>query len=81
MYFAALAGGMIAEEVTTGVPIAADIACAIPEVATILQQLFTTPTFRIRTTTDVIGVELAGAFKNVLAIGAGLFGKDTPITF
>lgn len=72
---------MIAEEVTTGVPIAADIACADLNVATILQDLFSLPTFRIRTTTDVTGVELAGAFKNVLAIGAGLFGMRSLILF
>lgn len=66
---------MIAEEVTTGVPIAADIACTDQHIASLLQELFSTPTFRIRTTTDVVGVELAGAFKNVLAIGAGLFGN------
>lgn len=64
---------MIAEEVTTGVPIAADIACVDHHIGELLKELFSTPSFRIGNTTDVIGVELAGALKNVLAIGAGLF--------
>jgi len=73
MYFAALAGGMLAEEVSKGIPIAADIACEEGEVSKKLQTLFQTPLFKIRPTTDVTGVELAGAFKNVMAIGAGIF--------
>eukprot|EP01126_Amoeba_proteus_P021350 TRINITY_DN2164_c0_g1_i4.p1 TRINITY_DN2164_c0_g1~~TRINITY_DN2164_c0_g1_i4.p1 ORF type:complete len:203 (+),score=51.34 TRINITY_DN2164_c0_g1_i4:1456-2064(+) len=73
MYFTALAGGMIAEEVTQGVPIAADVACTNLSVGQMVVSLFMTPTFHLQCTTDVVGVELAGAFKNVLAIGAGLF--------
>eukprot|EP01130_Rhizamoeba_saxonica_P009714 TRINITY_DN3963_c0_g1_i1.p1 TRINITY_DN3963_c0_g1~~TRINITY_DN3963_c0_g1_i1.p1 ORF type:complete len:360 (+),score=95.26 TRINITY_DN3963_c0_g1_i1:42-1082(+) len=72
-YFAALAGGMIAEEVTTGAPIAANIACTDPGSAELLQHLFETETFLIRPLLDVVGVEMAGAFKNVVAIGAGFF--------
>jgi len=72
-YFACLAGGMIAEEVTQGSPIAADVACANIAVSQHLADLFSTNTFKIGITKDVIGVELAGAFKNVLAIGAGFF--------
>lgn len=72
-YFAALSGGMIAEEVTKNCPIAADIACEDLEVAKLLKSLFKSKTFRIEVTTDVLGVELAGALKNVVAIGAGFF--------
>lgn len=37
-----------------------------------MQQLFASPTMRVNTTSDVIGVELCGALKNVLAIAAGI---------
>jgi len=72
-YFATLAGGLVAEEVTHGWPIAADLACQNLMVAKHVRSILSSPNFKIRVTDDVIGVELAGAFKNVLAIGAGLF--------
>jgi glycerol-3-phosphate dehydrogenase (NAD(P)+) len=67
-----LSGGMIAREVTLGHPLGADIACDKKEVAKAVARLFWNDHLRIETTTDVIGVELAGAFKNVIAIGAGI---------
>lgn len=79
-YFAALSGGMIAEEVTRDCPIGADIACEDEETGKLLKTIFRSRTFRIEVSTDVLGVELAGALKNVVAIGSGFFdglGLDT----
>ena len=44
----------------------------MPTTAEQLQQLFFSPTFRVYTNPDVVGCEMAGALKNVLAIGAGI---------
>jgi len=73
LHFAALAGGMLAEEVSRGDPICADIACESVESAQKLRLLFETPLVKINVMTDVLGLELAGAFKNVIAIAAGAF--------
>ncbi|MBI1970550.1 NAD(P)-dependent glycerol-3-phosphate dehydrogenase [Candidatus Woesearchaeota archaeon] len=70
---AVLSGGMIADEVSKHWPIGADIACTNLDVARQLQLLFSSPTFKVNITRDVLGVQLAGALKNVVAIGAGLF--------
>lgn len=72
-YFAALSGGMIAEEVTKKFPIAADIACHSIEIGELLKSLFSSNHFKLQVTDDVIGVEIASALKNVVAIGAGIF--------
>lgn len=72
-HFAALAGGMIADEVARQWPIAANVACEDIRVANHLQEVFSMPTFKVNPMTDVLGIELAGALKNVVAIGAGFF--------
>jgi glycerol-3-phosphate dehydrogenase (NAD(P)+) len=72
-WFVTVSGGMIAEEVTRHWPIAADVACSDEGVAAYVADLFQTATFKLNTTTDVLGVELAGALKNVVAIGAGFY--------
>lgn len=72
-WFVAVSGGMIAEEVTKHWPIAADVACVDEGVAAYVVDLFQTSTFKLNTNTDVLGVELAGALKNVVAIGAGFY--------
>jgi len=69
---AALSGPTHAEEVGRGIPTAAVIACADPERAEALQRLFTTPSFRVYTNPDIVGVELCGAAKNVIGIAAGI---------
>lgn len=69
---AALSGPSFAAEVARGVPTAVSLACADPELAAALQALFSTPLFRVYTLDDVIGVELAGALKNVVALAAGI---------
>ncbi len=69
---AALSGPSHAEEVARGVPAAVVAACADQAVAEQVQQLFNNDVFRVYTSDDVIGVELGGALKNVIAIAAGV---------
>ena len=59
-------------EVARGLPAAAVVASADPDVATALQALLSSPTLRLYRSADVLGVEIAGAAKNVVAIAAGL---------
>jgi len=68
---AVLSGPSHAEEVSRGKPTSVVVACAEEELAVRIQQIFTTDRFRIYTNLDVIGVELAGALKNVIGIAAG----------
>ena len=70
--FAALSGPSFAEEVSQGQPTAVVAASLDPGAATAAQQLFATPLFRVYTSHDLIGTELAGALKNVIAIAAGM---------
>jgi glycerol-3-phosphate dehydrogenase (NAD(P)+) len=69
---AALSGPSLALEVARGVPTAIVAASLDLSVAQTVQQLFHRPTFRVYTTGDVLGVELGGALKNVIAIAAGV---------
>ncbi len=79
---AVLSGPSHAEEVSQGVPTAVVAAASNPELARRAQALFTTERFRVYTQGDVLGVELAGALKNVIAIACGAcaglgFGDNT----
>jgi glycerol-3-phosphate dehydrogenase (NAD(P)+) len=67
-----LAGPNIAKEVLQGMAAAAVIAMADEQVARSLQPLFGARVFRAYTSTDVIGCELGGPLKNVIAISAGM---------
>ena len=69
--FAALAGPSFAKEVIRKYPTAVTIACRNIDHAGRLQRLFYTDTLRVYATEDLIGVELGGALKNVVAIAAG----------
>lgn len=69
---AALSGPNHAEEVGKGIPSATVIASTSDEVARFFQELFTAPTFRVYTSTDLVGVELCAAAKNIVAIAAGM---------
>jgi len=69
---AALSGPNHAEEIAQKQPAAAVVACADSSHARLVQDCFTLPWFRCYTTDDVIGVEWAGALKNVYAISAGI---------
>jgi glycerol-3-phosphate dehydrogenase (NAD(P)+) len=66
-----LAGPNIAKEVLRGYAAAATIAMPDHSSAQMLQELFRTSVFRVYTSTDVAGVELGGALKNVFAIAVG----------
>jgi glycerol-3-phosphate dehydrogenase (NAD(P)+) len=69
---AALSGPSLALEVARGIPTAIVAASNDAEVANTVQTLFHRPAFRVYTTTDIAGVELGGALKNVIAIAAGV---------
>jgi glycerol-3-phosphate dehydrogenase (NAD(P)+) len=68
---AVMSGPTLALEVARGVPTAIVAASADPAMAQQVQALFHRPMFRVYTSTDVLGVELGGALKNVVAIAAG----------
>ena len=68
----ALSGPTLALEVARGVPTAIVAASADPGAAALVQSLFHRPAFRVYTSTDLPGVELGGALKNIIAIAAGV---------
>lgn len=68
----ALSGPSHAEEIARRLPASVVAASGDIALAKRVQQLFTTDRFRIYTNADLIGVELAGALKNVIAIAAGI---------
>ncbi|UCH33615.1 MAG: NAD(P)-dependent glycerol-3-phosphate dehydrogenase [Armatimonadota bacterium] len=79
---ACLSGPNLAAEVAAGIATTTVIACADVELARQAQELFMQPSFRVYTNPDVVGVELGGALKNIVAIGAGIndglsFGDNT----
>ncbi|MBU1124610.1 MAG: NAD(P)-dependent glycerol-3-phosphate dehydrogenase [Candidatus Omnitrophica bacterium] len=79
---AVLSGPTIAQEVTQGIPTTAVIASAKPTVGKFLQNIFMTERFRVYTNNDIIGVELGGSLKNIIAIACGIsdglgFGTNT----
>ncbi|MCS1409599.1 MAG: Glycerol-3-phosphate dehydrogenase [NAD(P)+] [Verrucomicrobia subdivision 3 bacterium] len=67
-----LSGPTIAREVAMGMPAAGVAASNDTNAVFQVQQLFHRPTFRVYSSTDVLGVELGGALKNVIAIAAGV---------
>ncbi len=69
---AVLSGPSHAEEIARDIPTTVVAASEKIEVAQFLQDLFMTPNFRVYTNTDVIGVELGGALKNIIALCAGI---------
>lgn len=82
---AVLSGPNLAHEILAGQPAASVVACADVDVARMLQAQFTRPTFRLYTNSDVIGCEIGGVVKNVVAIAAGIvqgfgFGDNTRAT-
>ena len=72
MPLVALSGPNIAAELGRHLPATAVAACADDSIARAVQQLFSTNWLRVYTNSDVIGTELAGATKNVIAIAAGI---------
>ena len=82
---AGLSGPNHAEEVSKGVPSATVVAGYEDRIASTFRDIFMTPFFRVYTSTDVIGVELGGASKNVIAVAAGMsdglgYGDNTKAT-
>lgn len=69
---AVLSGPNHAEEVSQNIPSATVVASVDPVLAKMLQGLFLTPAFRVYVNKDVIGVEMAGATKNIIAIAVGV---------
>jgi glycerol-3-phosphate dehydrogenase (NAD(P)+) len=68
----ALCGPSHAEEIARRMPASVVAACTNLESAKRVQTLFSTDRFRVYTNADILGVELAGAIKNVIAIAAGI---------
>ena len=74
---AALSGPSFAKEVAKGDPTAVAVASTDKDAAVTVQKEFSDPRFRVYTNDDVVGVELGGALKNIIAIAAGvLSGLD-----
>jgi glycerol-3-phosphate dehydrogenase (NAD(P)+) len=67
-----LSGPSFAREIADGKPTAVTLACAVESYAISVQQSISSTTFRCYTHTDVIGAELGGALKNVIAIAVGI---------
>jgi glycerol-3-phosphate dehydrogenase (NAD(P)+) len=68
----ALSGPSFAKEVARGDPTAITVASQDPGLAETVQREFSDPRFRVYTNDDVVGVELGGALKNIIAIAAGV---------
>ena len=66
-----LSGPSHAEEVGKGLPTTCVVSAEKRETAEYLQGIFMSPVFRVYTTPDILGVELGGALKNVIALAAG----------
>lgn len=82
----AISGPNLAVEIARGIPTAALAACNDDSIAERIRVAFNCRTFRVYKSADVTGVELAGALKNVIAVGAGMsdglgFGDNTKGAF
>ena len=78
----ALSGPSFAREVAAKLPTAVTIAARTHAVSQAVQQIFNTPWFRVYSSDDLVGVEIGGAVKNVIALAAGVsdglgFGSNT----
>lgn len=81
-----LSGPNLAKEIAAGKPASTVVAAQREPVAIVAQNILTSPTFRVYTSTDVLGVELAGALKHILVIGTGIsdglgFGDNAKAAF
>lgn len=83
---AALSGPNLSREVAEEKPTAAVVAAYAPTIALRARAMLTTEHFRVYNSNDVVGIELGGALKNIIAIGAGLndgmgFGENAKAAF
>jgi glycerol-3-phosphate dehydrogenase (NAD(P)+) len=69
---AVISGPSFAKEVAQKIPTSVTVACRNPEIAARIQHVFATPYFRVYTSDDIVGVELGGSVKNVIAIASGI---------
>jgi glycerol-3-phosphate dehydrogenase (NAD(P)+) len=81
-----LSGPNLAREIVEGMPASTVIAALEADVVREAQALLNSGSFRVYTNTDVVGVELAGALKNIIALGAGIsdglrYGNNTKSAF
>lgn len=67
-----ISGPSHAEEVSRKIPTAIVAAAQDEKIAKFIQDIFLTPSLRVYTNTDLVGVELGGALKNIIAIAAGI---------
>jgi len=77
-----LSGPNLSKEIACGLPAVTVVAASNAAVAAKVQKMMATPLFRVYTNTDVIGVELGGALKNIVALAAGMvdgleYGNNT----
>ena len=70
--YVTLSGPSHAEEVAKDIPTTVVVASQDLEIAQIVQDVFMSPKFRVYTNPDIVGVELGGALKNIIAFGAGI---------
>ncbi len=69
---AVLSGPSHAEEVVKGIPTTVVVGAKTKETATYIQDIFMSELFRVYTSPDIVGIELGGAIKNVIALAAGM---------
>lgn len=69
---AVLSGPSHAEEVSRGIPTTVVVGAKTKETAHFVQDIFMTEVFRVYTSPDIIGIELGGSLKNVIALAAGI---------
>ncbi|MDP2953571.1 MAG: NAD(P)H-dependent glycerol-3-phosphate dehydrogenase [Chloroflexota bacterium] len=82
----ALSGPNLAREIAQGRPASTVVASHDPQLAQAVQHALMSPLFRVYTNADVVGVELAGALKNIIALGAGIgdglgYGNNSKAAF
>ncbi|MGX4598708.1 NAD(P)H-dependent glycerol-3-phosphate dehydrogenase [Faecalimicrobium sp. JNUCC 81] len=70
--YVTLSGPSHAEEVAKDIPTTVVVASENLEIAQVVQDVFMSPKFRVYTNPDIVGVELGGALKNIIAFGAGV---------
>jgi glycerol-3-phosphate dehydrogenase (NAD(P)+) len=70
--YCVLSGPNLAKEIAEGKPASTVVASRSPESAVQVQKTLMSPTFRVYTNNDVVGVELGGALKNIIALGSGI---------